>query len=235
MSKLVVHCSVVVALATVAYTPSSRAQNVAQFLGAGDAGGIGAYGAFATNDAAKVLGVFGTYGMNASVDVGLGLLYYSFDEDDFGGAEVSAYGIAPGANAILLRQGASSPVSVGVGGSFQYQIFSSSDLDDAGVDVSGWSVQGGGAVYRDVALGASALAKPQAGLQVVHASVTVDSALGDTTESDDIFQIALHGNIAIPGARTWVIDPFLIVDLNEGDDESSETTFGVAVGVVMPR
>ena len=188
--------------------------------------GFGAALGASTNDDATTLSLLAGYSFKGFIDAGTFLHRYSFD--DTGPLDLTAIGLNPYVNVHLLRQNDSLPVSVAAMGNVQ-KLFFSSDAD--GLDMSGWSMFLGGAVYRKIVLTDRFFMSPQATLGFAHTSVTTEvQGLGENTEGEGTLFFQLAGNLGIrdDSGRIWAINPFLSID-------EDNATFGLFAGIVLPR
>lgn len=188
-----------------------------------------AYGASAgllTNDDATLLAVGADYVKDGWIDVGLLLGRYGFDNEGFGGADVSAIGIQPGVQLHFLQDG-SAPVSAYGAASIQYLRFSE-NIPNA--DLSGWSFTLAGGAYRAFPITPKVRAVPQAQLYYTSSRGTMSTPFGDTTSSEDTVGLAMIGNFAFASrsGTEWIVAPQLDID----DDH---VTFGIFGGAVFAR
>jgi hypothetical protein len=168
-----------------------------------------------TGNDTTMIGLLGGYSYRGFLDVNLGLRRYSFEN-----SEIDAYGLAPGVQFHPLKQDADTPVSVGLGTSFE-KVFFSGDGSD-GLD--GWNLTFSGNVYRFFRLGKNVGVIPSGGLSFTHSSTTRSGS----TDSEDNIAFDLVGNFAIQSGTTiWGIAPVLSI----GED----VFFGVNISVVLSQ
>jgi hypothetical protein len=222
-----IHRPVMLGLVAVAVA-SGPARAVAQSAVVLDDGqrALGGAAGFLTNDDATMLAVGADYVKDGWIDLGLLLARYGFDDNAYGGADVSAIGVQPGIQLHFLK-GSDAPVSAYGAASIQYLVFSD---DIPGTDISGWSFTLAGGVYRELAITPKIRAVPQAQLYYTRTSATVSSPFGETSDADDTVGLGMIGNVVFSSKRatSWIIAPQLAVD----DDH---VTVGIFAGAVIRR
>lgn len=214
-----VFASMFAVIVTLATGGAARAQ--VMFLDPGASGAL-AGASVATNDDFTRLSIFGSYGYQGLVDVGVMLHRYSIDTPP--GVDASGIGLQPFGNVHFLRERDGMPVSVFGAANFQ-KIFYSVDPDT--IDYSAWSLFLGGGVYKRFAISPTWSTTPQGTLGIDHVSFTADTPLGESNDSDSDLLLHAAGNFAYSSGRgtVWVINPFIMI--NGG------TTFGVDVGALF--
>src|SRR5262249_47054013 len=136
------------------------------------------------------------YSYEGFLDFDLNLNYYSFSKDKNNGASVSAYGLQPIVQYHPIKQSAETPISVGLSVGFEKVWFSSSDLDNIGISLSGYNVGGGVSLYRFFKLAPSFGVIPAVAFGVNHAWLTASFGGQDTTTESTNESLAFGGYFA---------------------------------------
>ena len=206
---------VLIAIVVCAFPGMASAQGL--FLQKGTSG-YGADMGLSTDGGFVALGVGAGASYEGWADAHLGITEVRLDPDDFGGDEVSGYGLAPGIAVHPLKQTATTPVSVALGVDLGFYTYS------GGPDgMSSWSVGGWGTVYRFIKLRSNYGVIPGVQLTYTHGASQIDSF----SESYDDVSMSLGGHFA------WLLDSGYMVTATPGITFGSEPpVFSITVGAL---
>jgi hypothetical protein len=190
-----------------------------------DKSGVGAAAGVSLNEESIALSLGGGYSWRSFIDGGVFLHRYEYDEVT--SANVTAIGVQPYVNVHLLKQSDTVPLSVAVMGNFQKFFFS--ERDDQ-LDINGYSLFGGGSVYRRFGLSPTVSMTPQAVLGIGFRHRTGTAGAFGTVKTDEpggVFQLATNFGYQSVGSnsRLWVLNPYLAYD--------NALTVGVTLGAVF--
>src|SRR6185503_9606812 len=97
------------------------------------------------------------------------------------GTEVSALTISPGVQYHPLKQSDNLPFSLGLSATYNQTFFVSDDLDAAGLELTGWSINGGVNIYRFFKLSGTFGVIPAVNGSYAHVEQTLSDGVTDTT------------------------------------------------------
>lgn len=179
---------------------------------------------------ASALSVGVGYSLGGSIDAGLVLHRYRFDDyyyyyDRY---QIGATGVQLHANLHLVKQNRQLPISLGATSGFQ-KLFFSDDVPNV-ESPSGWSLWLGGFASHRFDLTDRIAAVPQVTLGLAHGSFSHTTwGYGRNTISGESLFLRADGHLAFrdDGGRSWIVTPFLSVGDNGGGS-------GLAFGGVFP-
>ena len=179
----------------------------------------------------SALAAAASYSIGGSIDVGLSVQRYRFDDYYFASPyQVRGTGVSLFSSLQLARQEGALPVSLGATGGVQMIFFSSDFMRVSGDSSNGWSAWAGGFACRRFQLSERISAIPQVTLGLVHASFSqVAWGSGRYSSSGESILVRLDGHFSYKdgGGRQWIVTPF--IGLGDYSDGS-----GLSVGGVFP-
>jgi hypothetical protein len=222
---------IALAVALPALAPSAASAQVSIWLQRGVSGYGGAASIQASGDATE-LTASGGYSYQGFLDFDLNLNYYSLNKDNFQGASVSAYGLAPVVQYHPIKQSAEVPVSLGLSAGVEKIWFSSPDFT-AGSSINAFNVGVGVSVYRFVKLAPSFGVIPAAAFGVNHAWTTTTVAGMDTTAgtTGESLQIGAYFAYIDDAGRIFGLVPSLTFAFGD----STSTIFGLEFSIIVSQ
>lgn len=192
-------------------------------------GGFGVSTGFSSNDDATAFKFSGGYSIDGIFDIGLTVGRVSFD--DFGTiTDLKATGIVPQVSMHLLKRTPEMPISIVIGGGYEKDLFSSDALDEFDLDMTGWAVSGGGAVFATINASPTMILMPTVGFSYTHAEVKIEDNVGNSIVDDDnstSFSFGLSFVFNLQSNNVIYLDP----NVSVGDNN---TTIGFSIGFVSP-
>ena len=192
--------------------------------------GIGvSAGMLANSDEIGAIVGFG-YSYQGFLDFELSAIYNSPHNSFLDENDLNIYGIQPGMEFHFLKQSAEFPISVSLSAYYTRFFFQSSQLSDAGIDITSQNVSAGLAVYRFFKLASNVGVIPAVGVSWVHAWVDATGPGGSVSNDDDTVALNLGGYLAIidQGGRIYGIVPSVAIPINN----SNAVTFGISFNII---
>jgi len=220
-----------------AFTPRPAEAQVSIWLQRG-VDGYGGFVGLATNGTDALLSLSGGYSYQGFLDFDLGLAFIGYDDFFGDGTEVSALTISPGIQYHPLKQSDNLPFSLGLGAVYNYTIYSSDELDAAGIELTGWSISGSVNVYRFFKLSGNFGIIPAVAGSYVYESQTLSDGVTDMEGTVNSFSVALGAYLGYLDAsnRIWGIIPSVSIPVwNDLEGSDPDVIFGIQVGLIFSK
>lgn len=189
--------------------------------------GFGIEGSFTSADNSSTLGVGAGYVFQPAIEAGVSVARNSVDNSD-----ITTTGIGPYLSVYPVRQGESFPISIILNGSYSFQTFSGSQIDQLesqGGSVSGNAFSLGTGLFHTFEAGESINIIPLAGVSYTQNKTKISGGgqtISDTQETTSLV-LSLSFEFETSGSSSFVVTP----SANVAENNSS---FGISASLVLP-
>lgn len=191
--------------------------------------GFGISGGFSTNE--NLSGFSGEVGYSFSgiFDLGVSLSRFGFDQQLLG-TDLSATVISPFVSFLPIKQDDSTPVSFGITGSYQKQLFSNDLLSDNDIDMTGDYYSIGASLFTNIEVSNTMKIQPKAGVNYITGKTKIEDSIGSETESDNstVFNLGLSLIFETSPSNSFVVTPSLGI-------QEEVTSFGLSLSFILPQ
>lgn len=191
--------------------------------------GFGINGGFSTNE--DVSGFSGGVGYSISgvFDLGISVGRFGYDQP-FLGEDLNTTTISPFVSYIIVKQDEQIPVSFGLNGLYQRQIYSNRVLSDYDIDLTGNFFTIGAWLYSMFEYSEAMKIQPEIGFNYTTGEFKFEDPTESDTESSNNTRFALGLSLIFQTSPSniFIVTP----SIGFGDDV---TTFGISLNLVFPQ
>jgi hypothetical protein len=221
MKKLILTFLIFGSISTITFAQSSYSEK--------GQNGFGISGGFSTNE--YISGFSGGVGYSFSgvFDVGISLSRFGFDQQLLG-EDLNATVISPFVSFLPIKQDDSTPVSFGINGSYQKQLYSNDVLSDNDIDMTGDYFTIGASLFTDIEASDAMKIQPIAGVNYITGETKIEDSTGSETESDNstVFNLGLSLIFETSPSNSFVVTPSLGI-------QEDVTTFVLSLSFILPQ